>query len=93
MPATCVRPSAVILSAESNSPDIRALNLAARTPTLTSVRFWPSRARQLSDWLDPNRPIRTLTLSDRLRAAKLAEWAPAHGHESSSRAVRFAAER
>lgn len=44
-----------------------------------NFRFWPSRARQLSELRALNRPVRTCPLNDCSRAMKLAEEAPAGG--------------
>lgn len=63
--------------------DMLQVNLYAR-PNLkrpiAKVRSWPSRARQLSELLTQNRPVRTCPLSDCSRAMKLGEGAPAPGH-------------
>lgn len=57
--------------------------------TLITGRSWPSRARQLSELLALNRPVRTYTVSDGSRAMKLTEGAPAPGQKASTTNDRF----
>lgn len=59
------------------------------TDSLSRVRFWPSRARQLSELLALKQPFRTQPQRDCSRAMNFAEWIPAPGHEQTLTKVRL----